>query len=936
MPQTSPLGPESRLYLVDGSAYIFRAYHGMSAAQTLTRKSDGLPVGAISVFCNMLWKLLADAQNEAVEHMGTPTHFAVVFDKSSYTFRNDLYPDYKANRSETPSDLLLQVPYIKEATRAFGLPCLEQEGYEADDIMATHSRLAEERGAETIIVSSDKDLTQLVTPLTVMYDPMKDKLIGEAEVRERYGVEPSQMIELQALMGDTSDNVPGVPGIGPKTAAQLLAEFGTLDALLERTSEIKQNKRRETLETHASDARLSRDLVTLKRDVPVPEHPDEFGLEPFDHSKLVAFLEEMEFNTLTRRVRDKGGLAAPAPKAATAEDTEIKTDAYETITTMAALEAIIAEAVESGVLAVDTETDSLNAMRARLVGVCLSPRPGRAAYVPLLHGGGGLDLAGEAEVTQLKTDDVLDALRPVLTDPSVLKIGQNLKYDLVVLSAHDVEVTPYDDTMLMSYVAECGLGGHGMDELSERHLGHKTIPFSEVAGTGRNKRTFDEVPIKEATAYAAEDADVTLRLHQNLKRRLVQDGLVTVYETIERPLVPVIRDMETAGVKVDRAALSRLSGDFAQRMAQHEEAAYEAAGERFNIGSPKQIGDILFGKMGLPGGKKTKTGAWQTGADLLDELAAQGVTVAAEILTWRQLSKLKSTYTDALVAAIHPDTGRVHTSFSLAQTLTGRLSSSDPNLQNIPIRTEEGRKIRNAFVAEEGNVILAADYSQIELRLLAHIADIPELKRAFKEGTDVHALTASEMFETPIDQVSGDQRRSAKMINFGIIYGISAFGLSNRLGIERERAAEYIKGYFAKFPGIRAYMDETLRGAREKGYVTTLFGRRSHMPNINSKQQNFRAFAERQAINAPIQGTAADVVKRAMIRMPEALRKEGLRAKMLLQVHDELVFECPAEEADRTAEIVRQVMEGAPLPVMQLAVPLLVEANAADNWEAAH
>ncbi|WP_031550487.1 DNA polymerase I [Parvularcula oceani] len=935
MPQDTPLGPDSRLYLVDGSAYIFRAYHGMANAQALTRKLDGLPIGAVHVFCNMLWKLLSDAHNDAVEHMGTPTHFAVVFDKSSYTFRNDLYAEYKANRSETPEDLLVQIPLIKEATCAFGLPCLEQEGYEADDIMATHARLAEERGAETVIVSSDKDLTQLVTDRTIMFDPMKNKVIDEEAIRERYGVGPSQMIELQALMGDTSDNVPGVPGIGPKTAAQLLEEFGTLDALLDGAEGIKQKKRRENLIEHAEAARLSRELVTLRRDVPVPEDPDSFGLAPFDHEKLVSFLEEMEFNTLTRRVREAGGMAAPEAKK-TEDTAEPIGEGYEAVTEMAALEAIIADAYETGLLAVDTETDSLNAMRARLVGICLATSPGKAAYVPLLHGSGGLDLGGESETPQLKTEDVLEALRPVLTDPSVLKIGQNLKYDLVVLAQHDVDIFPYDDTMLMSYAAECGLGGHGMDELSKRHLGHEPIPYSKVAGTGRNKRTFDEVPIKEATDYAAEDADVTLRLHTVLRDKLIEDGLVTIYETVERPLVPVIRDMEAAGIKVDREVLSRLSGDFAQRMGAHEEAAYEAAGERFNIGSPKQIGDILFDKLGLPGGKKTKTGAWATGADLLEDLAAQGVEVAREILNWRQLSKLKSTYTDALVSAIHPETGRVHTSFSLAQTVTGRLSSSDPNLQNIPIRTEEGRKIRQAFVAEPGNVLVAADYSQIELRLLAHIADIPELKRAFQEGIDVHALTASEMFETEIDQVSGDQRRSAKMINFGIIYGISAYGLANRLGIERERAADYIKGYFKKFPGIRAYMDDTVEGAREHGYVETLFGRRSHTPNIKSKQGNMRAFAERQAINAPIQGTAADVVKRAMIRVPDALRKEGLRAKMLLQVHDELVFECPEAEAEATCALVARIMEDAARPAVDFSVPLAVEAKAAGNWEAAH
>ncbi len=935
MPQRRPLGPDSRLYLVDGSAYIFRAFH---ALPPLTRKSDGLPVGAVSGFCNMLWKLLTDVQDAAQEHIGTPTHFAVIFDHSSYSFRNDLYADYKANRDEPPEDLRPQFPLIRDATRAFGLPCIEQEGFEADDIMATHARLAEEAGAETVIVSSDKDLTQLVTDKTVMFDPMKNKIIDIDGVIEKFGVAPEKMIDLQALMGDSTDNVPGVPGIGPKTAAQLLAEYDDLDTLLSRTEDIKQKKRREMLETHADDARLSRDLVRLDRHVPVPDDPQDFGVTDFDHAQLVAFLEEMEFTTLTRRVRDAGGIAddaasnggaKPAAAAVNREDYEIVFDPDR-------LKAIMADAVERGILAIDTETTGLNAMAARLVGLCLSTQIGEGIYVPLTHGAEGLDLDDDDVRKQMPIDTALDIVRPVLADPSVLKIGQNLKYDMLILSQHDCPITPYDDTMLLSYAADCGTHSHGMDELAERYLGHTCIPFKEIAGTGKKAKTFDQIPIKDAACYAAEDADITFRLHHALKPRLVEQKVTSVYETMDRPLVSVIADMERTGIKVDRDRLSQLSGEFNQRMAAHEAAAFEAAGESFNLGSPKQIGDILFGKLGLPGGKKTKTGAWSTDADVLDDLAAEGNDVAKEILAWRQLSKLKGTYTDALMEAIHPETGRVHTSFSLATTTTGRLSSNDPNLQNIPIRTEDGRKIRTAFIAEKGHVLISADYSQIELRLLAHIAEIEALRSAFRDGQDIHAMTASEVFGVPMEGMDPVVRRQAKAINFGIIYGISAFGLARNLGIERSEASAYIKNYFAKFPGIKAYMDETIEAAKRDGYVTTLFGRRSHTPNIKAKIPAQRSYAERQAINAPIQGSAADVIKRAMIRVPHALAEKGLKAKMLLQVHDELVLECPEDEAADTCALLRDVMEGAALPAVELSVPLTVEADSGANWEEAH
>ncbi|NNU15747.1 DNA polymerase I [Parvularcula sp. ZS-1/3] len=935
MPKHAPLNEDSRLYLIDGSAYIFRAFH---ALPPLTRKSDGMPIGAVSGFCNMLWKLLSDASNDAVEHIGTPTHFAVIFDHSSYSFRNDLYADYKANRDEPPEDLRPQFSVIRDATRAFGLPCKEEEGFEADDIIATYAREASERGAEVVIVSSDKDLTQLVTDKVVMFDPMKNKIIDTDGVIEKFGVGPEKMIDLQALMGDSTDNVPGVPGIGPKTAATLLDEYGTLEELLERAEEIKQKKRRETIIENADAARISKKLVTLDAHMKDIEGPEEFGLAPFDHGRLVAFLEEMEFSTLTRRVRDDGGISEPkaTPGAAPAADSPIDPSAYKAIFKMDELEAFISRAQDYGTLAVDTETDSLNAMRARLVGICLAAAPGDAIYIPLLHGTDGLDLGDSEGEKQLDTNEVLDALEPIFNDLSVMKVGQNLKYDLVILNRHGATLSPCDDTMLMSYVLENGQNGHGMDELAEKHLSHGCIPFTELAGKGKAQKTFDQIPIPDATKYAAEDADVTQRLGQTLKGKLIGDSLLSVYERIERPLVPVIANMEREGIKVDREELSRLSSEFAQKMAMFEDQAHEAAGEKFNLGSPKQIGEILFGKLGLPGGKKTKTGAWSTSADLLDELAAEGHEVPKAVLGWRQMSKLKSTYADALVAAIHPETGRVHTSFSLATTTTGRLSSNDPNLQNIPIRTEEGRKIRKAFIAEKGNLIVSADYSQIELRLLAHIGDVPELARAFNEGIDVHALTASEVFGVPLDEVTSDLRRSAKTINFGIIYGISAFGLSSRLGIERGVAKDYIDGYFAKFPGIRRYMDETIASARELGYTETVFGRRAHIQGITAKQPNMRAFAERQAINAPIQGTAADIVKRAMVRVPPALEKAGLKAKMLLQVHDELVLECPEKEADKVCEIVRDVMMNAPHPAAEFSVPLEVEANAAPNWEEAH
>ena len=917
-----------KLYLVDGSAYIFRAYH---ALPPLTRKSDGAPIGAVSGFCNMLYKLLTDMGDEH-----DPTHFAVIFDYSSHTFRNELYDQYKANRDEPPEDLRPQFAMVRDATRAFNQPCIEMDGFEADDIIATYARQIETQGGECVIISSDKDLMQLVTDRVSMFDTMKNKWVRRDEVIEKFGMGPEHVIDIQALAGDSIDNIPGVPGIGVKTAALLLEEYGDLETLLDRAEEIKQKKRRENLIEFADDARMSKQLVTLKDDIDLEFSIDNLAMKEIDPDKLLEFCREMEFNTLTRRVAEAFGADIPEPKAAAAPAAAPSEAAYETIFTEKALKDWIAAAYERGVIAIDTETDSLNAMRANLVGASLSTAPGKACYIPLGHGANGLALDDENAGKQLKLEKAVKLLKPMLEDASVIKVGQNLKYDSLVLSRYGVNVAPIDDTMLISYSLDCGAGGHGMDELAKRHLEMETIKFSDIAGTGKKQKTFDEIEIDKAAEYAAEDADVTLRLFNILKPRLSSEGKTTVYETLERPLAPVIADMEREGVKVDPKVLSRLSGDFAQRMGAYEAEAYELAGEEFNMGSPKQISEILFGKLALPGGKKTAKGAWSTKADVLEQLAAEGHELPQAILNWRSLSKLKSTYTDSLPEAINPETGRIHTSYSLASTTTGRLASTDPNLQNIPIRTEDGRKIRTAFIAEKGNVLISADYSQIELRLLAHIADLDSMKEAFAEGVDIHAMTASEMFGTPVEGMDPMVRRRAKAINFGIIYGISAFGLANQLGIPRGEAKDYIDNYFVKFPGIKKYMDDTKTQAKADGYVETIFGRRTHVGGINDKNHAMRGYAERQAINAPIQGSAADVIRRAMIRMPAALKKAKLSAKMLLQVHDELIFEAPKSEAAETCKVVSEVMAKAHQPAVDISVPLVVEAGTGKNWDEAH
>ncbi len=927
---TAPVTKDSHLYLVDASAYIFRAFH---ALPPLTRQSDGLPIGAVSGFCNMLFKLLEDLKGPE-----RPTHFACIFDKSAHTFRNELYDQYKANRAEPPEELRPQFPLVRRAAEAFAAHAIEMEGFEADDLIATYAREAEAKGARVTIVSSDKDLMQLVSDRVLMLDTMKNRTLGREEVFEKFGVGPEKVVDVQSLAGDSVDNVPGAPGIGVKTAAQLLDEYGTLEDLLARAEEIKQPKRRQTLIDNADLIRVSKQLVTLKDDVPLEVKLEDLAVQDPDPDTLISFLEEMEFRTITRRVREmmekEGAIETTQP----AED-PIDRSKYVCIRDFEELEDWVARATSQGYVAVDTETDSLDSVTANLVGVSLSLAPGEACYIPLAHvdpnDAGDGDMFGADPPRQIRMKDAIRILKPMLEDPSVLKIGQNIKYDLSIFASQGIIVAPIDDTMLLSYVLNAGKHNHGMDTLSQRYLEHAPIPFKEVAGTGKSQVTFDRIPLDKATEYAAEDADVTLRLWQIFKPELRHEKVTTVYETLERPLVPVLAKMEQEGIKVDRDHLSRLSSDFSQRMAALEDEAYRQAGREFNIGSPKQLGEILFDEMGLEGGKKTKTGAWQTDADVLEGLAAEGHELPRTIVDWRMLSKLRSTYTEALQAAINPKTGRVHTSFSMAVAQTGRLSSTDPNLQNIPVRTEEGRKIREAFVADEGNVLVSADYSQIELRILAHIADIPALKSAFKEGLDIHAMTASEMFGVPIEGMDPMVRRQAKAINFGIIYGISGFGLARQLGIPRDEANEYIKTYFKRFPGIRAYMDETKNFAKENGYVRTAYGRRIHLAGIQSKGPQ-KAFAERQAINAPIQGSAADIIKRAMIRMPEALAKAGLKARMLLQVHDELVFECPEKEAESLIDVARKTMQGAAGPALDLSVPLVVDARAASNWAEAH
>lgn len=929
-------GKGCHLHLIDGSAYIFRAYH---ALPPLTRKSDGLPIGAVSGFCNMLQRYVEDNTGP-----DAPTHVAVVFDKGSHTFRNDMYDQYKANRDEMPEDLRPQIPLTREATEAFNIACKEMEGFEADDIMATLACRAREAGGRVTILSSDKDLMQLVGDGVEMLDPMKNKRIDREGVEEKFGVGPERVVDVQALAGDSVDNVPGAPGIGIKTAALLINEYGSLEELLDRAEEIKQPKRRQTLIDNRAQIELSKKLVQLDENMELDFTLDDLEVREPDADKLMPFLAKMEFRTLTRRIADKLGVEAvaiPEPEETRSVEAEapewpdIDPEKYEWVKDAEALDRWIALIRDHGYVAVDTETTSLNEMQAEFAGICLAVVPGEACYIPVGHKGSdgeGLFADDTLVEGQLPLDDVLAALKPVLEDPSIMKVFQNAKYDTKIFKRYGVDVAPIDDTMLMSYAMFSGLHNHGMDALAEHYLGHTPISIKTLLGTGKSAITFDKVKIEDAVKYAAEDADVTLRLWQMFKPRLHREKVTTVYETLERPLVPVLAQMEMHGVQVDRDTLSRMSNAFAQKMAGLEAEIHELAGETFNVGSPAQLGDILFEKMGLEGGKKGKTGKYSTPADVLEDLAAQH-DLPARVLDWRQLSKLKSTYTDALQTHIDPDTGRVHTSYLQTGAATGRLASTDPNLQNIPIRTEEGRRIREAFVAPEGKVLVSLDYSQIELRILAHVAGIASMKQAFKDGEDIHAATASEMFDVPLDQMTPDVRRQAKAINFGVIYGISGFGLARNLRIERKEAQGFIDRYFEKYPGIKEYMDDTVGFAKEHGHVATLFGRKIHTPEINAKGPH-AGFARRAAINAPIQGSAADIIRRAMIRMPDAIA--GLPVKMLLQVHDELIFEVEEGGVDKAVSVIREVMEGAADPAVKLDVPLVVDAGQGPNWAEAH
>jgi DNA polymerase I len=1028
-----PLHKGDHVFLIDGSSYVFRAYFAMfKAAQARGRsftRSDGLPIGGVLTFSNMLWKLLREGLDGA-----KPTHVAVVFDHSAKSFRNEIYSNYKGHRPDPPDELVPQFPLMREAVRAFGLIPIEQEGFEADDLIATYARVALEAGADVTIVAGDKDLMQLIRPGIMMFDPMpgNERRVDDAYVVEKFGVPPAKVPDVQALIGDTTDNVPGVPGIGVKTAAQLIGEYGDLETLLERASEIKQEKRRQSLIEFAEQARISRRLVQLDDRVALKCPLEDLNLDGSvslaggDARALIAFLKAMEFANLIKRVAEATGIdpsaveadprlrpdkslfpapsideaavvpsplegegqgagysqppqaSAPVPtpppqggrehpaalrrpasqapagarptealeltpqafaaaRAVAAAAQPVDRSKYVTVDDAAVLDMWIAGAIDRGLVAVDLVTASPDPMIAEIIGVSLALGPNEACYIPLSHRAGTDLLTGGGLVAgQIPAREALARLKPLLEDRGVLKVGHDLKADLLVLARHDIALAAFDDVLLMSYVLDAGRGGHAVDELAKRHLGHTAINLAEVIGKGRTLVPFETVEIVRACPYCAEIPDLMLRLWQVLKARLVAERLATVYETLERPLVPTLARMERCGVTIDRQILSRLSGEFAQTMARLEDEIAELAGERFNLGSPKQLGDILFGKMGLPGATKTPTGAWSTRANVLEELAEQGHELPARILEWRQVSKLKSTYTDALPSYVNPDTGRVHTSYALAATTTGRLSSSEPNLQNIPIRREDGRKIRRAFIAAPGYKLVSADYSQIELRLLAEIAEVPALRGAFQEGTDIHAMTASEMFGVPVKGMPADVRRRAKAINFGIIYGISAFGLANQLGIGREEAGAYIRKYFERFPGIRDYMEETKAACRREGFVTTLFGRRMYYPDIKASNPSLRSFNERASINARLQGTAADIIRRAMIRVEPALAQAKLAGRMLLQVHDELIFEVPQAEVAATLPIVAKAMAEAPMPALALAVPLQVDARSADNWDEAH
>ncbi len=947
---TEVSSPE-QLVLIDGSGYIFRAFHALP----MMVSPEGVPVNAVFGFTKMLMKLMDDLQ---------PSHVLVIFDAGRVTFRNDIFPEYKQNRTDPPEELIPQFSLVRDATEAMSLPVTELPGFEADDLIASYAKMAHESGTECLIVSSDKDLMQLVRPGVTMLDPMKQRHISDAEVVEKFGVPPNRVVDVQSLAGDSTDNVPGVPGIGIKTAAELINQFGDLDTLLAGAETIKQPKRRENLVNFAEQARISRELVRLKDDVPLDKNISSLIRPHRDIDRLSAFLSQQGFNSLLASIGAQTTALKKASPASGETDSAlpistilppyVEAPSYELVTTTDALSRWIDEARSQGFIAIDTETTNLNASSASLVGVALATAPGKACYIPLRHvapasegvAQAGLDFAGDAEVAETVVLDQIDEaealalLRDLCADPSILKIGHNLKYDAHVLSLEQngsLSLSPVDDTMCLSYVLDAGrTERHGLDYLALSLLDIQTIKYQDVCGKGAKQISFAEVAPEAACAYASEDADITLRLWTMLKPRLAREGMSSVYERLERPLIPILAHMEAAGIKVNTQLLHDLSQDFAGRIKVLEDEIHQLAGAAFNIASPKQLGEILFEKLGYEGGKKSKTGAFSTGADILEDMAANGIEIAKKVLDYRQLAKLKSTYTDALMASVNKRTGRVHTSFSMVGASTGRLSSSDPNLQNIPIRTQEGRQIRGAFIARPGYKLISADYSQIELRLVAHVAQEQTMLEAFRNGVDIHAQTASEVFGVPLDQMDAETRRRSKAINFGIVYGISGFGLARQLSIPQSEARDYIATYLDRFPGIRTYMNDAREFAREHLYVETLFGRRIHIEQIGASNQAMRGFSERQAINAPIQGSAADIIKRAMVCLPEELSAQGLAADMLLQVHDELIFEVPEKQAEQSVQLIKSVMENAALPIVQLSVPLVVDAGIADSWSEAH
>ena len=920
----SSIKKTDHFYLIDGSGYIFRAYY---ALPPLSRKSDGLPTGAVSGFCSMLFKLLEDARSD--DSKNKPTHFAVIFDSARKNFRNEIYSDYKANRAEAPDDLAPQFEYIRKSVEAFNLPSIELLNYEADDLIATYAKKITEAGAKVTVISSDKDLMQLVSNKVRLFDPMKSKVIGEKEVIEKFGVKPDQVIDVQSLAGDSSDNVPGVPGIGIKTAAELINKYKTLENLLKKASEIPQNKRRETLLSNKDKAMISKQLVTLKDDVPLKNDAADFIIKDINKDKLYDFLRDMEFNRLLSQAISFYGEPTKKDfkdKTLVKKNNKINTKTYKTISKEKQLDELIKKLDEKSVIAVDTETSSLNPQEADLVGISVCYEANEAFYIPV----------GHKERTELKKDIVLKKLKPILEDPSIKKVGQNIKYDFIIFKNNGIELSSVEDTMLLSYTLDAGNNRHNMDTLSELHLGHKTISYKDLVGTGKKQLNFADVDIKPATEYAAEDADITLRLYEVLSERVSEEKLERVYEEFEKPMIKILSRLEMNGIKVDDAYLKKLSKKFEERLITIEKEIYKISGKKFNIGSPKQLGEIIYNDLKIAKLKKTKKGSLATSAKILEDLASTGHKFPNLVLEWRQVSKLKSTYTDALQDHISKKTKRVHTSFLLAATNTGRLASSDPNLQNIPIKTSDGKEIRKAFVADKNNLLISADYNQIEMRILADMADVKELKKAFKNNQDIHSLTASQVFDVPIAKVTDDFRRKAKAINFGIIYGITQYGLAKQISVSNEEALSFINSYFKKFPEIKDYMNTTIKTCRKQGFVTNIFGRRIHLRGINDKNFSVRAFQERAAINAPIQGSAADIIRLAMIKIDKVL-EEKKKAKMLLQIHDELIFECLKKDESEVKKIVKESMTSVSSSDHHMfSIPLEVSINSGNNWGEAH